>query len=218
MGIKMDDQMMDALSTRERRHLRTHAAILDAARQIISRKGVDALSMRAIARAIDHSPAGLYEYFGSKEEIIAAVCRQGHRRLTEYMQRADRSLPAADYLMEIGLAYIDFAVRNPDFFRLMFTDPNTGIPQGLGVDDALAEMTQEGSSFGLLLAAVQRGIDEGLYQTKPGYELLEIAFGTWSIVHGMAMLRIGHLANFPLNFAPVEEETLRRFGIGQAMA
>lgn len=209
---------MEELSTRERRHLRTHAAILDAARQIISQKGADALSMRAIARAIDHSPAGLYEYFGSKEEIVSAVCEQGHRRLTEYMQRADASLPADEYLMELGQAYVDFAVRNPDFFQLMFSDPNTGPPPGMGVEDVLAEMTNEGSSFGLLLTAIQRGIDDGLYQTQPGYELLEIAFSAWSIVHGMAMLRIGHLNNFPLKFAPVEQETLRRFARGQASA
>ncbi|MCB0074139.1 MAG: helix-turn-helix transcriptional regulator, partial [Caldilineaceae bacterium] len=53
--------MTEELTTRERRALRTREAILDAARQIISRQGADALSMRAIAKAIDYSPAGLYE-------------------------------------------------------------------------------------------------------------------------------------------------------------
>ncbi|NJN55580.1 MAG: helix-turn-helix transcriptional regulator, partial [Anaerolineae bacterium] len=59
---------MDELTPRERRHLRTKDAILDAARLIIKEQGADALSIRAIAEQIDYSPAGLYEYFGSKEE------------------------------------------------------------------------------------------------------------------------------------------------------
>ena len=63
---------MDEVSTpRERRAQRTRDAILEAARQIIGKDGIDGLSTRGIADAIDYSPAGLYEYFGSKEEIIA---------------------------------------------------------------------------------------------------------------------------------------------------
>ncbi len=210
----MDDlAQMEELSTRERRHLRTHQAILDAARQIISRKGIDALSMRAIAKAIDYSPAGLYEYFGSKEEIISAVCRQGHARLTETMRRADASLPPAEHLMEVGLAYIDFAVRNPDHFRLMFDEPLLAIPTGVSQEDVLAQISDEESSFGLLLRAIQRGIDEGVFKTQPGYGLLEMAHTAWSLVHGMAMLRIGNLANFPMDFAAVEREGLRRLNL-----
>lgn len=206
--------MTEELSTRERRALRTREAILDAARQIISRKGADALSMRAIAKAIDYSPAGLYEYFGSKEEIIGAVCWQGHERLTQYMQRADPALPTSEYLVEVGLAYIDFAVRNPDFFLLMFANPATSVSSGLDGDDAVAELTVEGSSFGLLLAAIQRGIDEGVYVTRPGYGLLEMAYGAWSLVHGMAMLRVSHLTHFPMDYTTAERENLRRFGLG----
>lgn len=206
--------MTEELSTRERRALRTREAILDAARQIISRKGSDALSMRAIAKAIDYSPAGLYEYFGSKEEIIGAVCRQGHARLTQYMERADSTLPPGEHLVELGLAYIDFAVRNPDFFLLMFASPATGVAPGLDADEAVAEMTIEGSSFGLLLAAIQRGIDAGVYVTRPECGLLEMAYGAWSLVHGMAMLRIAHLAHFPMDYAAAERENLRRFGAG----
>ena len=206
--------MTEELTTRERRALRTREAILDAARQIISRQGADALSMRAIAKAIDYSPAGLYEYFGSKEEIVGAVCYQGHARLTQYMERADPSLPPDEYLIELGLAYIDFAVRNPDFFLLMFANPSTGVAPGFGPDEAVAEMTDDGSSFGLLLAAIQRGIDEGLYVTRPGYGLLEMAYGAWSLVHGMAMLRIGHLTHFPMDYTAAERENLRRLGLG----
>ena len=61
--------MTEALTPRQRRHLRTKDAILDAARQIIATEGAEKLSMRAIAKRIDYSPAGLYEYFGSKDVL-----------------------------------------------------------------------------------------------------------------------------------------------------
>ncbi len=64
-----------------RRHVRTKQAILDAALEIVIQNGPAALSMRSLAERIDYSPAGLYEYFSSKEEIISAVCDEGQRML-----------------------------------------------------------------------------------------------------------------------------------------
>ncbi|GIK56931.1 MAG: hypothetical protein BroJett015_25940 [Chloroflexota bacterium] len=152
---------MDELTPRERRHLRTREAVLEAARQIVSEQGADALSIRAIADRIDYSPAGLYEYFGSKEEIITAVCRQGHERLTQVMTAVDPTRPADEYLIAIGQAYIQFALDNPDYYRLMFTNPTfVGTPE---------RMQEYGSSFTILLAAIQRGLDEGAFRPRPGY-------------------------------------------------
>ena len=91
--------MRDTVSDRrDRRFRRNKQAILDAALEIIREAGPAALSMRALGERSDYSAAGLYEYFGGKDEIIAAVCEQGNERLTAHMRRADPSLPVADYL------------------------------------------------------------------------------------------------------------------------
>jgi len=200
--------------TRERRHERTRQAILDAARKIIAQQGTESLSMRAIAQRIDYSPAGLYEYFDSKEAIIAALCEQGHRRLTEYMLRADFTLPPDELLLELGLAYIDFAVRNPDFFLLMFAHPTTGVTPVAGGADQSESLMQEDSSFLPLLRTIKRGVEEGMFKTRPAYGVLEMAITAWSMVHGIAMLRIGHLRQVGSDFAAVERESLRRIGAG----
>lgn len=201
-------------SPRERRHEKTRQSILEAARKIIANQGTEALSMRAIAQEIDYSPAGLYEYFDSKEEIIAAVCEQGHRRLTEYMLRADQNLPADDLLMELGLAYIDFAVRNSDFFLLMFGSPSTGVALNASSKEMELGLLQDGSSFALLLRAIQRGVEESIFKARPGYGPFEMAMTAWSMVHGIAMLRIGHLKHLSEGFAGLERESLRRIGLG----
>lgn len=201
-------------STRARRHEKTRQAILEAARKIIAAEGVEALSMRAIAQRIDYSAAGLYEYFDNKEQIVAAVCEQGHRRLTEYMLRADFALPPDALLLELGLAYIDFAVRNPDFFLLMFTSPATGVAPAAGSVAMEDEMLRDGSSFLPLLRTVQRGVDEGMFKARPGYGAFEMAITAWAMVHGIAMLRIGHLRQAPADFAALERESLRRIGAG----
>jgi AcrR family transcriptional regulator len=192
---------MSELTPRERRHLRTKDAILEAARHIISESGIDGLSIRAIAERIDYSPASLYEYFGSKEEIVVAVCLQGHERLTLAVTAVPPTLPADEYLIAIGKAYITFAMQNPEHYLLMFTNPAfAGSPE---------EMGEEESSFSILLAAIQRGLDEGLFKRRVGYDLLEMAYTAWSVVHGISMLRLTYLTSSPVDFDTADHEVLR---------
>lgn len=191
---------------RQRRHARTKAAILEAARQLINEEGADGLSMRAIARRIDYSPAGLYEYFGSKEEIVTAVCVEGHTRLRNTLQQVDPDLPPVDYLREIGLAYIAFAVQHPDYYLTMFTN----VP----AEETAAGMMGETSSYPILLQAIQRGIDAGVFKVGSNFGLQEMAYAAWSLVHGIAMLRITFLSEYPIDFANADREALMNFSRG----
>ncbi len=194
---------MSTPTPRQRRHLQTKEAILDAALRIINEQGIQALSMRAIAEQIDYSPAGLYEYFGSKEEIIIAICQEGERRLRKALAAPPASLPPDEHLVAIGRAYIAFAMRNPQHYRLMFSSPTLG--------GSLEELQTEASSFGILLAAIQRGIDAGVFKARPDYGQWEMAYSAWSLVHGIAMLRLTYLAALSLDFEAADEQALRTF-------
>ena len=203
---------MDDLTPRQRRHLRTRDAILDAARQIIREEGADNLSMRGIAERIDYSAAGLYEYFGSKDEIITAVCMQGEERLYQKMINVDKSLPPLEYLVELGLGYIDFAINNADHFKLMFASE-------IQPPEEMEEMFREKSSFAILVSAIQRGIDEGVFITRAGFELMDMTYLAWAIVHGIAMLRITRLSLIPYDFGVADREVLRTtvYGLTQPL-
>ena len=200
------------LSPRERRRQRTEQAILDAARQIIREQGVDALSMRGIADAIDYSPAGLYEYFGGKEEIVYAVIGQGFERFTRALQSVDGSLPAGEYMVEMGMAYIDFAVRNPDFFLLMFTTAplaNIFKEEHEPADgNAKAFMLREQPSFGVLYKGVERCVDKGVFTERPSYGTFEMALTSWAHVHGVAMLRVTNFRHVDVDFTPIDRAGL----------
>ena len=202
---------MEDLSPRQRRHLRTKDAILDAAREIISEGGIDSLSMRAIADRIDYSAAGLYEYFGSKDEIITAVCLQGDERLRQSMGRVDTSLPPMHYLIEIGLAYIDFATTNPDHFMLMFA---SGLEAPAEIQDR-----PEASSFDILVSAITRGVEAGVFLPRVGFGLMDMAFMAWSVVHGISVLRVTQFSQIPYDFRVADREVLKTavYGLSQPL-
>jgi AcrR family transcriptional regulator len=197
--------------TRRRRHVRTKQAILDAALEIISEDGPNALSMRNLADRIDYSAAGIYEYFGSKEEIIATACKQGQGTLYESMAQVDPNLPAADYLYYIGQAYIRFALDHPDYFLLMFTtapQPNLPPDPSTAVEGA---RHSEGSAYDILLHAIERGIEEGAMHVRPGFGRDEMAYAAWSVVHGIAMLRVTALRHAPVDLDASDHQVLHNF-------
>jgi len=190
---------MTAPSARERRQQKTRQAILAAAHQIIVEQGPDALSMRSLAERIDYSPSGLYEYFDGKEQILAAVCGEGHALLAQAMRQVAEALPPEEYLAEIGQVYIDFAAANPALFRLMFAAVPAEPPD--------ASLLSSRSSYRVLLEAIQRGIDQGVFQQREGFGLHEMAFAAWSMVHGISMLRI-YMKNLTPAFANLRRQSL----------
>ncbi|MBX3053680.1 MAG: TetR/AcrR family transcriptional regulator [Caldilineaceae bacterium] len=200
---------MKTPSPKERRQARTREAILEAAQEIISTDGTDALSMRAIAQRIDYSPAGLYEYFGGKEEIITAVCEEGEKQLFALMDQVDKSLAPAEYLRDIGHAYIRFAMERPDHFLLMFSTPSLGQNE-----EEITGKSADSSAFGILLFAIRRGVEAGIFLLRPGLDLLTMAYAAWATVHGLAMLRATHLRDFPMDFDTADRAALANFGRG----
>ena len=202
----------EELSPRERRYQRTQQAILHAARALLAEGGTEKLSIRAIADRIDYSPAGLYEYYGSKEEIISALSWEGHRTLKRYMAQVSLSLPADEYMVEIGVAYIDFALKNPDYFLLIFTSATQN-----AADAPSEEMMNEASSFPLLLQGVERAVAAGLVRYLPELGLLETAYAFWAIVHGAAMLRVSQFGCMPVDFERADRLMLTAFVRGMGL-
>lgn len=203
----MIGSMSKELSPRERRQEQTREAILDAALQLILENGVDKLSLREIARQVDYSPAGLYEYFGSKDEIINTVITEGHDRFRNVLLAVPTSLPPDEYLVELGMAYIHFARRNPDYFLLMFTHMSDG-PVELHTDQ------HSDDSFQILMRGVERGIDEKVLQADEHTGALGVAYNLWSLVHGAAMLQVTHLRQLDHDFETSDRYALKTFVAG----
>ena len=191
---------------RQKRQERTRQAILDAARQILADEGPQGFSMRTLADRIDYSPAGLYEYFENKEDIIRALSTQGHQMLRDHLLLVYQDLPPAEYLTALGLAYIEFALSNPDYYMLMFTHSPTPAQ--------VERMFSESSSYPVLLHAIQKGVEAGVFNPRQGFGIQEMAYAAWAMVHGIAMLRITYLKGSPIPFETVDRETLKAFSRG----
>lgn len=201
---------MTEQTARERRHERTRDAILNAALELILEKGANKVSLREIARRVDYSPAGLYEYFGSKDEIITALCLEGDARLASYLRAVPSDLPLADYLIELGLAYVRFACQNPAHFTMLFT---SRIPDVAALPDD-HDQTHPEDSFSIVLHAVKIGMADGVIAADEDYGPVEISYSLWAIAHGMATLQVTYLRHFALDFELSDRRALAMFVAG----
>lgn len=76
--------------------------------------------------------------------------------------------------------------------------------------DQLPDFSQaDENSFLLLYQGIQRGIDEGIIKTTPDFNTLSAAYSLWAIVHGIAVLQVRYLKNFPFKFAAADRRALK---------
>src|ERR1700745_4340164 len=77
-------------------------AILDAARDLFVDEGFQNVSIRKIAERIEYSPAAIYGYFPSKDDIFFALAEEGFRLLGNPASlRDDSELAGASRLERI---------------------------------------------------------------------------------------------------------------------
>jgi AcrR family transcriptional regulator len=75
--------MSPATATSTTKGERTRAAILDAALRIVSKAGLDGLTIGTLADATGMSKSGLFAHFGSREELLLAVLAHGQAEFTK---------------------------------------------------------------------------------------------------------------------------------------
>jgi AcrR family transcriptional regulator len=102
-------------------------AILDAARELFVAEGYSNVSIRKIAERIEYSPAAIYGYFPSKDDIFYALAEEGFRLLYARDDAAafDAELATLEPLERIRRIFwrlYEFSQQQPQYFELMFMD------------------------------------------------------------------------------------------------
>src|SRR5262249_30350094 len=101
-------------------------AILDAARELFVSEGYQNVSIRKIAERIEYSPAAIYGYFPSKDDIFYALAEEGFRLLGDpndlVMVCDPPPLEPLDRIRTIFRRLYEFSRDHPQYFAMMFVD------------------------------------------------------------------------------------------------
>ncbi len=175
---------MTSDTRRARERAEVQEKILAAARELFVAEGVEAVSMRKIASAIDYTAAGLYTHFKDKDDLVRSLCRHDFGAFGQTMGRLGKIDDPIERIRRMGLAYIRFAVEHPSHYRLMFMTPH---PVGPSTDDACHTGDPDHDGYAALRHAVKQGVEQGRFEADDP-ELLSQTL--WAGVHGVASLEI----------------------------
>lgn len=161
------------------------ASILNAARDLFVAEGYQSVSIRKVAERIEYSPAAIYSYFASKDDIFLALAAEGFHRLDEKVRAAMTTEDPLENVRGCWWAFYEFSQEHPAYFELMF------------VDRSVPRITQQWEGFEFLqqmltnaVAAIQRAIDAGQFPAtlSPNAAMHML----WASLIGPAVVGIRH--------------------------
>lgn len=161
--------------------------LLDAALALIREVGPEAFTLREVARRAGVSHNAPYRHFRDKGELLAAVAAEGFDRLTESMTQAAASGSSAlDRFRLSGRGYVQFALRYPQHFTVMFE-----------ASGRIREHSEAHAAGERAFSTLVRFIEEcQSSQVLPPGDSKPLALLAWSMVHGIAKLAIAGLLPF----------------------
>lgn len=147
-------------------------ALLDEALGSIERAGPASVSLRELARRAGVSHAAPAHHFGDKAGLLTAIAAEGFDLLADELEAA---FARTGSFLEVGVAYVGFAVRHRAHFEVMFR------PELLRADDQALVAARERSRQSLYGPI-------GSVPLEAGTDTLGAGVAAWALVHGLATL------------------------------
>ena len=173
---------MFTVSTRPAPLSRT--AVVVAARELIARDGLEALSLRQVGARLGVSAPALYAYVDNKSDLLRGVAELEFASLLEEFG-AVGDLDPVDRIRGHVHAYIDHALAHPALFQVMFLFRPGWAPQ-----PAPDEVTAATKAFGVAAAAIDEAMRTGALRAEDPFV---VAMSLWAAAHGTATVLLAGL-------------------------
>jgi AcrR family transcriptional regulator len=155
--------------------------ILDATTELVLKTGhAKGVSIRSVAQRVGVTPPSIYLHFADKDALLDAVCARYFEKLDEEMQQAAAAQPSTiEVLRAQGLAYIRFAMKTPELYRIA--------TMGDGRPGSDVDMALNSSAFVHMRNTVEMLMAESVL--PPGDSTVT-ALELWTVGHGVAAMMI----------------------------
>jgi AcrR family transcriptional regulator len=163
--------------------------VIAAAEDLLSEQPVEALSLRAVARAAGVSAPALYPHFTDRRDVIWAVLQHRFEALTAETSGAAAQFDRPrDQLRAWCLTYCRFGLTHPGHYRVLFDSWSAE-----RVDVPLTDLPGYGLRCGLLALIADC--------TSSADDVEQLGTLIWAALHGLVSLRINK-PSFP--WPPIE--------------
>ena len=188
MPVRRYDRQMETTAQRrlDPRKQRTMDALLASAQEMFSSHPVDEVTVEEISQHAGVAVGSIYNNFGSKEGLYAAVVARALDVDRDYMDRAytpDRD--PIEQLLAASEQYLLFALDHPEFFRMLaFPAKPSHYPAAADTTALLAKRVDEQNAR--MVDAIERGIAEGSIRPLDPCKTATILWASWNGIISLA--------------------------------
>jgi len=155
--------------------------IVQAAAALVEERGPEGVTMRLVAERIGYSPTTIYLYFKNKEHLLDETVNRAFDWFAEHLERAQTAPSVADRIRQGAHAYLEWGLRNPGMYRLMFEWGYLG-------DISEEAIFARRASWRRTRQAIERGIEDGGFRAD--LDSATAADTIWVGMHGLTSLAI----------------------------
>jgi AcrR family transcriptional regulator len=171
-------------------HGNLEEVLITQAAEIIASRGLAALSLRELGRSANVSRSAPYHYFKDKGALLFKIGELGFRRLGFRIQQALEGEADLVQQCRVGFfAYVQFAMEDPHFFRLMFSNVlRRDIPSDVTEDVSLPFSSSAAEeTFSILINGIRKLQDAKILRVGNPLLLTNVF---WAYSHGVAVLAL----------------------------
>lgn len=160
--------------------------ILEATADLLAKEGFEHVSIRKVAARIGYSATTIYLYFSNKADLIDHVIDDGFARFMLQLEATDANAsPSPLRRLVAGMRiYIDFALANPNWYRVTF---NSRMGSSNNNGQFLTAATTGEKGFAVLAATLKQAIAAGEIPRRSLYPAVQTL---WATLHGVTLLLI----------------------------
>jgi AcrR family transcriptional regulator len=164
-------------------------ALIEAALALLQKEGYQSLSLRKVSKMAGVSQSAPYRHYTDLESLTADIAAEGFKLLTEKLTKVKRSFSRLPLLQfrESGVSYVEFALKNPDLFQIMYGNQ---IPNHSKYESLIAA---EEETFHVLIDIISDCQTAGILTTQ---DVKKTSMAAWTMVHGIAVLLLGKQVMF----------------------
>ena len=171
---------------RPRQRMDVRAALIDAAREVLTQDGYEALTIRRVAERAEYGLGTVYSYFADKDDLLYTLVQEDFARLTQALRDIRDTHHGAAAVREMLLSYARMGLARPRSYEIMFMLRPRLAGRSVGDD------TDE-HAYAIFRGCIVDAIRAGEFRPDDPDVLAQLL---WASVHGLVALRLT-LPGFP---------------------
>ena len=179
---------MSTAQRRAREKALRRKAILAAAKEVFFEQGISQATVDDVAARAEVSKGTIYLYFPSKESLLAHLLLEGLTLLLRDLRRARQrraGAPPEEQLRALAGAYLRFAQRRPNYFRLIMAFDRGRFQEQIPQELSARIVARSNQCLGVVSEVLKQGMEAGAFQRADPWLAAGIL---WAGLNGVLVL------------------------------